>query len=42
PDEREAMLARIESVLDAHPALAGATEYRMPYLARVTVAGLAG
>jgi SAM-dependent methyltransferase len=37
-DERRAMLARLETVLDTHPHLAGHTEYDMPYLTRVTVA----
>ncbi|GAB2456150.1 SAM-dependent methyltransferase [Conyzicola lurida] len=36
--DREALLARLGELLDTHPETAGLTEYRMPYLTRVTIA----
>ena len=36
--ERHAMLERVATLLETHPQLAGADDYRMPYLTRVTLA----
>ena len=36
--ERARLLVRLDGLLDTHPALAGRSEYRMPYRTRVTVA----
>jgi SAM-dependent methyltransferase len=41
PPEREEMLGRLEALLDTHPDLAGQSEYHMPYVTRVTIAGRA-
>lgn len=39
--ERDEMLARLGTLLDTHPDLAGRTSYPMPYVTRVTIARVA-